>query len=250
MPLILRVVFFVLLSNLCQGQDGALLFHRMQSALGGKEKIAALDSFEECVRAESWDDTGKYHGVVYKRTRWRKPAVLRLDQVGPGDTYVLFFSGNSGWEILPDKGLVDLAGSELEFARGYANGVDIKLWLADDDTNNTLLSSSDHVISISEKGDATHRTDITLNSKTLLPLSESSISLDDPGHPIEIRKREFEHWAMFDGVKFPQRIVNFHHGSKVADIRVLKLEVNGEAKSSELSLRPKNLKPQMSGCGE
>ena len=62
----------------------------MQTALGGKEKLAAIQDFEECVRAETWDDSGNSHGVVYKRTRWRKPAVLRLDQIGVGDTYVLF----------------------------------------------------------------------------------------------------------------------------------------------------------------
>src|SRR2546430_338121 len=83
----------------------------------------------------------KSHGVVYKRTRWTKPTVLRLDQVGAGDTYVLFFNGVSGWEILPDKGLVELTGDELAFAEGYAKGVDINLWLADEDINNLLASS-------------------------------------------------------------------------------------------------------------
>src|SRR2546430_11423342 len=38
---------------------------------------------------------------------------LRLDQVGPGDTYVLFFDGTSGWEILPDKTVADLTGGEI-----------------------------------------------------------------------------------------------------------------------------------------
>ena len=50
----------------------------------------------KCVCAETWDDSGNSHGVVYKRTRWRKPAVLSLDQTGAGDTYVLFFDAASG----------------------------------------------------------------------------------------------------------------------------------------------------------
>ena len=245
----LGLVFSLSLITPCEGQDGASLFHQMQRVLGGKAKIAAINRFEQCVRAEAWDETGKSHGVVYKRTRWTKPTVLRLDQVGAGDTYVLFFNGVSGWEILPDKGLVELTGDELAFAEGYAKGVDINLWLADEDINNLLASSKDHVISISSKGDPTHRTDITLNEKTLLPVSESSISLTDASHPVEMQKRQFEDWKTFDGVKFPRRIINFHHGRKVADIQLLELELNAAMNLSDLSRRPENLKPQMSGCG-
>jgi hypothetical protein len=64
------------------------LFHKMQSALGGRDKIAAIQDFEQCVCADAWDDEGKLFGEVYKRTRWIRPNVLRLDQVGPGDSYV------------------------------------------------------------------------------------------------------------------------------------------------------------------
>jgi hypothetical protein len=74
------------------------LFHKMQTALGGGERIADIQDFEQCVRADTWDNNGKRHGQVYKRTRWIRPNVLRLDQVGPGDTYVLYFNGASGWE--------------------------------------------------------------------------------------------------------------------------------------------------------
>jgi hypothetical protein len=80
-------------------------------------------------------------------------------------------------------------------------------------------------------------------------VSESSISLADASHPVATRMRQFEDWKTFDGVKFLRRIVNFHHGRKVADIRVLELELNGALKLSDLAIRPKDLKPQMSRCG-
>src|SRR5262249_16037471 len=113
------VLLSVLLPLACLGQDGTQLFRKMQSALGGRDKIAAIRDLEEWVRADAWDDEGKPHGEVYKRTRWIWPNVLRLDQVGPGNSYVLFSNGTSGWEVLPDKGLVELAGDELDYARGY-----------------------------------------------------------------------------------------------------------------------------------
>jgi hypothetical protein len=98
-----------------QAQDGLRLFHKMQTALGGAEKIASIRDFEECVRAETWDNEGKAHGIVRKRVRLIRPNYLCLDQVGPGDTYVIYFDGTSGWEILPDKTVADLTGGELRF---------------------------------------------------------------------------------------------------------------------------------------
>src|SRR4030095_5990122 len=82
--------------------DGLQLFHKMQKALGGADKIAAIREFEQQVRAQSWNgNTGRLIGDVTKRTRWIRPNYLRVDQVGPGSTYVLYFDGKSGWEILP-----------------------------------------------------------------------------------------------------------------------------------------------------
>jgi|SRR5689334_3672034 hypothetical protein len=63
---------------------------------------------------------------------------LRLDQTGPGDTYVLFFDGTSGCKILPDRNAtgktdgraIDLVGSELQFAKDYVTGWIFNSWLA------------------------------------------------------------------------------------------------------------------------
>jgi len=82
------VVF--LFSSAVSGQDALQLFHKMQTALGGAEKIGAIRDFEESVRADAWYGDGRTLGEVHKRTRWIRPNYLRLDQVAPGDTYVLF----------------------------------------------------------------------------------------------------------------------------------------------------------------
>ncbi len=98
------LIIIILLPVASQGQDGMQLFRKMQSALGGRDKIVAIKDFDQCVRADAWNNEGKAYGQVYKRTRWIRPNVLRLDQVGPGNSYVLFFNGVAGWEVLPDKG--------------------------------------------------------------------------------------------------------------------------------------------------
>src|SRR5215831_5162775 len=108
--------------------EGLQLLHKMQTALGGAEKIAAIHDYEETVQAKTWNGNGTVLGEVRKRTRWmRNPNILRLDQIGPRDTYILYFGGSSGsgWEILPDLAgsdplktsgkPIDLAGGELKF---------------------------------------------------------------------------------------------------------------------------------------
>jgi len=94
-------------ASLSSTRQGLQLLRRMQDALGGAERIAAIRDYEETVDARTWNPDGSPLGQVRKRTRWmREPNVIRLDQIGPRDTYVLFYDGSasSGWEILPDRG--------------------------------------------------------------------------------------------------------------------------------------------------
>ncbi|HET6371804.1 MAG TPA: hypothetical protein VFG76_00715, partial [Candidatus Polarisedimenticolia bacterium] len=125
-------------------QDGLQLLGKMQDALGGVDRIAAVRDLEETIRAEAWDANGAALGEVRKRTRWiESPSTLRLDQRGPRGTYVLYFEGGSqsGWEVLPDLEspdafrttgkAVELTGGELAFAKAYLSGFEVNLWLAD-----------------------------------------------------------------------------------------------------------------------
>jgi hypothetical protein len=242
-------LLITLVSGVSLGQDGMQLFHKMQTALGGRNKIAAIRDLEECVRADAWDDEGKFHGEVYKRTRWIRPHFLRLDQVGPGNSYVTYFDGMTGWQILPDKGFLQLAGDELDFARGYLNGLDVNVWLADGDANNIFSSPAPNVITLSTKDDDSSKAEITLNSKTFLPEKEAVVSIRHKSHSVVIRTRKFEEWRAFQGVMFPQRIINFHGDTKVADIRLKELKLDSGMRNNDLAVKPKGLKPDMSQCG-
>jgi hypothetical protein len=77
-------------------QDNAIqLLHKMQQALGGVEKIAAIRDFEEIVNAEAFSPSGRPVGKVRKRTRWVSPSNLRLndDPAGQGDDFGDALSG-------------------------------------------------------------------------------------------------------------------------------------------------------------
>src|SRR3954447_22810188 len=150
--------------------DGRALLQKMQQALGGADRIAAITDYEEHVRAESWNgNTGRSMGQVRKRTRWVRPGWLRVDQAGPGSTYVLYFDGTAGWEILPGTGkAIALEGGELMFAREYVRGFMLNTWLADRDPRYRITAPSAHVVRIAD-GDPTHQLDITLDPSSFLP---------------------------------------------------------------------------------
>jgi hypothetical protein len=217
----------------------------MQTALGGGEKIASVHDFEESVRAQAWHNDGRSMGEVRKRTRWIRPNILRLDQVGAEDTYVLYFDGTSGWEITPDRPLANLDAGDLKFAHNYVTGIVLNLWLADRDPNRVITSSGANLIVVSTKGDSSQRTELTLDPVTFLPVKETDISLSDPNHPVSSESR-FERWQAIDGVKFPQRIIKFHSGKKVAEITVEQTELNRGLKAADLAIKPPDQKPVMS----
>lgn len=212
----------LLLATLMYGQDsGLVLLHKMQRALGGADKIAAIHDLDWTVSAETFDYAGKPIGHVTKRTRWIRPNYLRLDQKGPGDTYVLYFDGTRGWEILPDKRTLDLAGSELEFARNYLSSFMLNLWVADRTGKFTIASPAADVIRFSSNGKTY---DITLNPATRLPA-------------------QILEWTQIQGVRFPARQWNSHKGDGSADIKTEKVKFNSGLDPRKLAAKPDGLNP-------
>jgi hypothetical protein len=217
-------------------QDGLQLLHKMQTASGGRERIAAIHDYEESVQAQTWNNEGKLNGEVRKRTRWITPNYLRLDQVGPDDSYVLYFDGKSGWEILPDKnGILPLVGDELKFAEKYLFGLRVKLWLADRDSRYMVESSTINVIRISDKYNEANRLDITLDRVSWLPTKQTDGATET----------RLEQWSAVQGIQFPQRISMIRDGATVVVIRVNKIELDRGLKVDELGEKPQDSKPVM-----
>jgi hypothetical protein len=226
--------------------DGLKLFHKMQDALGGGDKIAAVHDFEEVVRAESWDgNTGQSMGEVRKRTRWIRPNYLRIDQVGPGSTYVLYFDGTTGWEILPGtQQVVELTGGELEFARGMVRGMRLNTWIADRDPRYSITSPAANVVRISD-GDVTHQLDITVDAASSLPVKMGFTTLSDPEHP-DHGENVLAEWDTAQGIRFPRRWTVFRSGVRVAEAKEARVFVNSGLKQADLAAKPADLKPVLS----
>jgi hypothetical protein len=236
-------------------QEGLRLLHQMQTALGGADKIAAIRDYEETVRAKIWNNKGAAIGEVRKRTRWmRNPNLLRLDQIGPRDTYVLCYDGTagSGWEILPDvKGpdefkttgkAIALAGDELGFARRYHSGFQFNMWLADRICGYMVTSPAASVLRIEHDGAAS---DFTLDPDTWLPVKTADISLANPDRPVAAEMRYGE-WTEVAGVRFPTQRTNYHNGVKLAEETTEEaIRVNAGLTPQELAAKPADFAPDM-----
>ena len=234
-------------------QEGLLLLHKMQDGLGGAKGIAAIHDFDETIRAEAWDESGAPLGEVRKRTRWmRTPSTLRLDQIGPRGTYVLYLDGasGSGWELLPDLRSADrfkttgtpieLAGGELEFARSYLSGFDLNLWLADI-RGYAVTSPRPNVLRIEHDGNAT---DFTLDPVTRLPVKTAGVSLADPDRPVPAEMR-YDGWGEISNVRFPTHRVNYHSGVKRGEVTAETIHVNVGLRRQDLAAKPADFAPDI-----
>jgi hypothetical protein len=233
-------------ATVASAQTALQLFHEMQLALGGAKKISAIRDFDETVRAETWDSQGRPLGIVRKRVRWIRPNYLRIDQSGSYDTYILFFDGRAGWEIMPDKSVRDLSGGELTFVQNYLHGLDFNVWLADRDPGTIFSSPATHIIVIAPGGDKSRAITVTVDPVTHLPIKQGSTSHSDPSHPVPACTIPDE-WRTINGVKFPGRIRNFHEGRMLAEITVEAMQVNLGMNSGALSIKPADLRPVISG---
>jgi len=223
--------------------DGLNLLHKMQKALGGADKIAAIHEFEQQVRAQSWNgNTGQLIGDVIKRTRWIRPNYLRVDQVGPGSTYVLFFDGTAGWEILPGtEKVIDIVGGELTFARGYVRTFTLNLWLADREPSFRITSPSSNVVRVADSVMNNHN-DITLDPVSSLPVKIGSMSAADPANPIP-KEDVITEWETVQGIRFVRHWTVLRAGIRVAEATLELTRVNGGLNLVDLSAQPGDFKP-------
>lgn len=168
----------------------------------------------------------------------------------PGSTYVLYFNGTSGWEILPHRtsrdktagGPIDLVDEELQFAKQYLSGLIFKKWLAERQSGYTISSPLSNVVRVTDN--TGQRTDMRLDPKTWLPLAESSPSADPAKPPSQ--EMRIEVWSKVDGIRFPSTRTNYHDGVRLAAITADRIRLNTGLKIESLQARPVDSLPRMS----
>src|SRR5215831_14787091 len=69
-------------------QSGLGLLRRMQEAMGGADRLAAVHDVDWTVLAKTWDASGSPAPETVRRIRWIRPNVFRKDQQAGNITVV------------------------------------------------------------------------------------------------------------------------------------------------------------------
>lgn len=222
-------------------EQGMALLRRMQTALGGTERLTAVRDVDWIALGKTWKASGEPGPDATRRIRWIHPNILRKDQHVGDVTVSHFFDGEGGWELVPDAGLIDLKGRELEFVRGEAGGFYPQKWLPDRDPGLRVVAVGPDTIRITKKG-VERGKDIVVDPKSGLPLRTLGTPLS--GKPTTAYGRvgqrlEFVEWQTVDGIKWPRKLRNFHDGAMLVELTTSAITINSGFDLVELSRKPR-----------
>lgn len=212
----------------------------MQEALGGGDNLAAIQDFDWTIEARTWNQAGAPGPDVQRRIRWVRPNVFRKDQRNGERVIKYFFDGKGGWELVPKVGLVELEGRELEYVRGEANGTFPQRWLPDRSTRLRVTSGGPDVIRVLH-ADSTSGKDIVVDLETGLPLHIVGTTMSGKigtAYTQVPKRLEFREWRTVAGIKWPQRLVNFHHEAKLADMTTTEIGIDVGLDIDNLARKP------------
>ncbi len=166
--------------------------------------------------------------------------------MGPANTFVLYFDGIAGWEILPGgQAAIALRSGELRFAQQQHRDFPLRIWLADRDAAFTVSSPAANVLRIADRlhpDDPVYQVDLTLHPQSALPLVERTLSLAIPDRPSWFDTRVSD-WMSVDGLWFPRRSEVFFNGARIAAITLTSVRLNSGLSIADLAAKPANLTP-------
>lgn len=220
-------------------RDALPLLRKMQTALGGSDRLASVRHLDWTVIAKTWNASGVAAPDTTRRIRWIRPNIFRKDQRAGKLFIIEFFDGTGGWEVVPDAGFLELKGRELEIVRKEARSFMLNLWLADRDARYQVSSGGDGIVRITASDVGV---DILVDPASGLPVRSSAV---DPspsgtvtGNYQQVRQRaEVLEWQMVDGIRWPHKTVNFHDDVKRAEITTTSIKINSGMNRNVLSDR-------------
>jgi zinc protease len=210
--------------------QGRVLLSRMQEAMGGKSKLAAVKDFDRTA-----EGTAQFSGPakVKQRERFIAPAYIREDQQLPFGTVTVYSDGKSGWMAGP-QGAQPLPGPVMKQVEAEVFHNLLTLALSDADASRTVAASAPDILEIRDKGGNVTR--LELNSAGL-PAKQmyESMQMTGKSQPVE---EVFSDWREVNGVKTPFHVVIRQSGKDFADLTVTEMKINTGITIEELSKKP------------
>jgi zinc protease len=212
-------------------ERGRQLLERVQKAVGGVERLAAIKDSTEVSQLTLSSAAG---GMKLTETdRWLDPGHFRQESQLPQGRITAFYDPDMAWIATPG-GSGPLAGPQLKQVQSDLFRVYWRLLLSDRDPNRTVNALDDHTIEISGKSGDVVRVEI--DPQTGLPARVYYQSATASGPALQIQ----ETWTDFRdvaGVRVPFAVTIMQGGRKFADVVVNDIKVNQGLKLEDLQRR-------------
>ncbi len=227
-----------------EADDAKTLLDRLRGATG----IAHVNvrDLDWTVRGKVWDRAGQDAGYVTRRIRVILPQIFRKDQemavrddqAAPRLHTRFYFDGTSGWGSFADMTrfadtpTAALQGADLNMVRKEVRGFWLRLWQAAGTDKFAVTTCGPLTLRFADVA-GEEIASIALDPSTGLPVRTgpcSSGAISSTGNYTEILE-----WTKVHGLSVPLRILNYHGGTIVADIRTVSVKVNTGLSVQELA---------------
>jgi zinc protease len=211
---------------------GKKLLERVQQAVGGADRLAAVHDFTETVDLSM---ASMPPGAKITQTKfWAEPNHFRQESQLPFGKVVVYSDGTSGWMSTP-QGVHPLPPPQLKQVREELFHNYFSLLSSDHMPDRSVNSPEPGVIEISDAaGDSVK---LFVDEKTGVPVKEVYRSELPMGPPAEVEEI-FEDFVEAGGIKAPKKITVNQGGKKFAEVTIAEYKLNSGIKADELSKKP------------
>jgi len=215
-------------ASLAKGKE---LLQRVQQALGGAEKLAAVKDLQFHANLEVFTPGASMK--VKQTNSFVAPWTIRQDNELPFLKQSVYSDGTSGW-LAGAQGVQNLTPPVLKQIRGEAFRQLPALVMSDHDANRTVNYAGEGVVEISSKDGESVR--LSVDEKTGIPAKVAyQQSPAEGGSAVE---EIFSDWRDVDGIRLPFQWTVMQGGKKFAGVTVQDYKINSGLTPEVLAKKP------------
>ncbi len=207
--------------------EGKRLFARMQQAMGGAEKLAAVRDYSQTTEIEL--STGQGTLKATQKQFWVAPSTFRQESQLPFGTIASYFDGKTGWFKGP-QGEMPLGGPILKQVQDqlFRDLLSIARWTGE------VNAVAPNTIEI--KG-PTSSTRIALDPATGLPKSQTYSAAGMGGPPTDVEE-VYGSFRDVSGIQMPSSVTVSQGGKQSVAAKVTTMSINSGLKAEDLAKKP------------
>ena len=213
-------------SNPASAAKGKELLKKLQAALGGEAKLAAVKDVQAV--AEVAIQTGGAAMKATQRNSLLLPSMLRQDTELPFGKQSVFFDGTAGW-MANAQGSQPLPPPVIKQVQGEL----FRQWSSLASGGNTVSAVDANTIEIADAHGNQVRLQVDTAGKPVKLFYEG----EGMAGPSNIEET-FADWRDVDGMSVPFQITILQGGKKFADVKVQQYKVNSGLSAAQLSKKP------------